>query len=103
MSSNPRSKTPIRYDQPTAPTELELRRQAQIDADAELARRQSSIDQDEQERQLADKYDLVKMIEANPADFPIEVAMWGVLIEMVRPKSKFGGMIEKTAAQMQAE
>jgi hypothetical protein len=102
MSSNPR-KTPVKYDQPTAPTELELRRQAQIDADAELARRQASVDQDEQERQFADKYDLVKMIAEDPSCFPLEIAMWNILIEMVRPKSKFGGLIEKTAGQMQAE
>lgn len=76
---------------------------ATIVDDAELARRQKVIDEDERERQFADKYDLVAMIARDPALFPLEIAMWNVLIEMVRPASKYGGLIEKTAGQIAAE
>lgn len=86
-------------------TDLELKREAQIreDDEAELARRRAIVDDDEKERLLADKYDLVAMIAADPASFPLEIAMWNVLIEMVRPATRFGGVIQKTGAQMQAE
>ena len=99
----PRSKSVQKREAAMSKTELEEKREAQIAADAELAKRRQQVDQDEAERQLADKYDLVKMIAEDPACFPLEIAMWNVLIEMVRPTSKFGGLIEKTAAQLSAE
>jgi hypothetical protein len=71
--------------------------------DVELARRQAQVTEDEAERLFADRYDLVAMIAHDPALFPMEIAMWNVLIEMVRPASKFGGLIEKTAGQLAAE
>lgn len=84
-------------------TDLELKREGQIQADEELSRRKHQVDQDETERLLADKFDLVAMIEKDPRSFPLEIAMWNVLIEMVRPTVKFGGLIQKTGPQMQAE
>ena len=84
-------------------SELERKREAQIAADAELERRRIAVDQDEAERVLADKYDLVEMYRRDPALFPIEVSLWHILIEMIRPSLKFGGVIEKTPGQLQAE
>lgn len=65
--------------------------------------RQRQIDHDEAERLLADKYDLLKMWRADPANFPIEVAYWGILIEMVRPSLRFGGLLEKTPDVLRSE
>jgi hypothetical protein len=84
-------------------SELEKKREAKIDLEAELDKRQALVDQDEAERILADKYDLVAMIAKDPACFPLEIAMWNILIEMVRPASKYGGVIQKTGQQLQAE
>jgi hypothetical protein len=96
-------------------TELERKRDAEIAkrdaeiaeqdaaAQAEMAARQTAIDHEEHERQLADKYDLAEMYRKDPALFPIEIALWFVMIEMLRPSTKYGGLIEKTASQLQAE
>jgi hypothetical protein len=89
-------------------TALERKRNAEVaaqeaSAQDELDARQQQVDQDERERKLADKYDLAAMYARNPALFPLEVAMWNILIEMVRPASKFGGLIHKTPGQLQAE
>jgi hypothetical protein len=83
--------------------ELEAKREERILAEAELEKRRASIDQDEQERLLAEKFDLIKMIDEDPSCFPLEMSMWHVLLEMVRPAPKFGGLIQKTPGQMQAE
>jgi hypothetical protein len=89
-------------------TALERKRNAEVaaqeaSAQDELDARQQQVDQDERERQLADKYDLAAMYARDPALFPLEVAMWNILIEMVRPAAKFGGLIHKTPGQLQAE
>ena len=84
-------------------SELERKREAQIEADKELERRRQAIDQDEAERALADKYDLVEMYRRDPALFPIEVSLWHIMIEMIRPSLKFGGVIEKTPEQLKSE
>jgi hypothetical protein len=99
----PPKRAPPRPPKGNGKTALEQKREARIEDEAELERRNLAINEDEQERILADKYDLVAMIAANPASFPLEVAMWNVLLEMVRPATKFGGVIQKTPGQMQAD
>jgi hypothetical protein len=84
-------------------SELELKREAQIEADRELEKRRQAIDKDEAERTLADKYDLVEMYRRDPALFPIEVSLWHILIEMVSPSRKYGGILEKTPQQQMAD
>lgn len=83
-------------------SEIERKREERIEADAEFERRRLAVDEDEKERLFADKYDLVEMIKQDPASFPLEIAMWNVLIEMVRPSAKYG-MIQKTPGQIQAD
>ncbi len=97
-------KPPMRAPMQTnGSTELELKREAQIQADAEWEKRKLAVDEDEKERLIADKYDLVAMIAKDPALFPLEIAMWNVLIEMLRPTTKFAGVIQKTPGQIQAD
>lgn len=69
----------------------------------EFQTRKAAIDEDERERLLADKYDLLAMWRKDPALFPIEIAYWGICIEMLRPSLKYGGVLEKTSEQLKAE
>jgi co-chaperonin GroES (HSP10) len=98
-----RAVPPKKSPSKSSKTPLEIEREERIAADAELQKRQDSINADEQERLLADKHDLVAMIASNPHNFPLEVAGWNILIEQVRPPSHYGGVIEKTLVQQQAE
>jgi hypothetical protein len=95
-------------------TELELRREAAAQAEqasqepspeelaAELKARQDAISQEEGERRFGDQFDLVKMIAADPAVFPMEIALWGILIEVLQPPLKMG-LFHKTDEQVKAE
>ena len=65
--------------------------------------RHEALTEADQERILADKYDLLAMWRQDPALFPIEVTYWGILIEMVRPTTKYGGILEKHPDQIKAE
>ena len=96
-------------------TELELRREAAARQEAEreesesaeavaaeLRARQEAISKEESERRFAARFDLVELIEADPAVFPLEISLWNILIEMVQPPLKMG-ILHKTDAQIQAE
>jgi hypothetical protein len=96
-------------------TELELKREAQLKAEAEqaasesdealqaeLLARQEALSKEESERRFANRFDLVELIRKDPSVFPIEIALWNILIEMVQPSLKMGILV-KTDAQIQAE
>jgi hypothetical protein len=102
------------YSLPAKKTELELKREAAAQAQqqeseqsevqlaAELRARQEAVSKEENERRFADKFDLIKLIAADPAVFPLEVALWHILIEVAQPSLTMG-MIIKTDEQIKAE
>jgi hypothetical protein len=66
--------------------------------EADLARQREQFAKEEEELRIAERIDLLKIIQADQLNgtenFPLEVAMWQILIEMQRPKDRMGRFIK---------
>lgn len=66
--------------------------------EADLARQREQFAKEEEELRIAERIDLLKIIQADQLNgtenFPLEVAMWQILIEMLRPKDRMGRFIK---------
>lgn len=65
-----------------------------LEQQQDLQRQAEAMAEEEEEARLADAIDLLKVIQRNPADFPLEVASWNILIEMQKPKDRMGRFIK---------
>lgn len=86
-------------------------RWANLDKEADAERREQELDlqreaerlqKEEAEARAADSIDLLKVIQRNPDDFPLEVASWNILIEMQKPKDRMGRFV-KVDSQRETE
>lgn len=88
MERSKRVAEPVKYEAP----------EAQL---LDLAAERKRLEREEAEAQAAELVDLLTHIN-NPEIWPHECALWGLLIEMVRPKNRMGRFL-KVESQVQAE
>jgi hypothetical protein len=91
----------------TGASAMEAKRNAEVNdqtiaAESEFIARAALIREEQVERDLSERVDLIKMRAQNPDLFPLECGMWHILLQKWTPSAKMG-IIEKTATQMQAE
>ena len=68
----------------------------------EIEARQKAIIAEQEEYDRAAKYDLWRVIQEQPQDFPIDVGTWNILIEMYEPRRTMGRFV-KTQEQIDQE